>query len=234
MTVAARQTYRDVVDDARAFLIDPSGTVFKDSVLVAIVNLAQRRVHMSLASVGAGQGFFLTNTATDIPITAVTQTTLDWTSASPLPNDLIVPLKLWEKPTGSTDDNYVEMTKVERLAQRTQDDRLIEWWWENNQIQFIGSTAARTIRMEYNMMLPKVSDLSVALPIPAEADALVFYTAYFCALGRGSLEQASAVKAEADYSLYLLANLSHKSAQESATRRLPYSAWPTTGGGRFV
>lgn len=215
-------------------LLDADAAVFKDSIMLPLVELAQRRVHMALAVTGGSTGQFLTAAATDIPITAVTQLTLDWTSSTPLPDDFIVPLKLWEKPTGSTDDNYTEMTKVERQAQRSQDDRLIEWWWENAQIQFIGATTARTIRLEYMKLVPAVTDLSATLPIPAEADCLVFFTAYLAALGRGSLEQANAVKVEADFALAVLSNLNQKSAQESATRRLPYSAYPTTGGGRFV
>jgi hypothetical protein len=79
-----------------------------------------------------------------------------------------------------------------------------------------------------------VADLAVVLPIPAMAEAMIYHTAHLCAIARGSLEQAAVIKAEADFALALLSNLNQKSAQEGATRRLPYSSSPTTGGGRFV
>lgn len=226
----SRQTYREVVDAVRAITVDPEGTVFKDSVLLQMVDLAQRKVHMSLAVTGGGSGLFLTSSTTDLDTVATTQLYIDWTTTDPLPDDLIIPLKLWEKMVGATDDTFSEMLQVSRLSPGTQTETLGEWTWENAQIRFTGATVARTVRLEYIKLLPKVTDLSDDLPIPAEGDAMVYFTAHLCALARGSLEQAAAVKAEADYALYLLSNLNQKSAQEGATRRLPYSSIVPTWG----
>src|SRR6266853_2075959 len=97
----------------RSLLNDAAGNLFTDGVLLPYANAAYRKVQRALANVQSGT--FLTDdkllvipavTATDPSLqVAVTDATAP---PNQLPTDLLVPLKLWERPAGSSDD-FVEM-----------------------------------------------------------------------------------------------------------------------------
>lgn len=66
-----------------------------------------------------------------------------------LPPDLIVPQFLWERQTGSGLP-FIEMTEPEEgLQSRFQYPNLGQWEWRTDQINFVGSTESRDIRLRY-------------------------------------------------------------------------------------
>lgn len=226
----ARQTYRNVVDNVRALLIDPDGTLFKDDAILGFINLAERKTFCRLAM----SDYELTNTFVDLNFNSANITALDWTTTPALPDDLIVPQKMWEGDLGATDENLQVMNYDERLDWRSQDIRLLEWTWQGGQLRMIGSTTTRRVRIEYARYPAKVSNLASSLTLPASADALTFGVAYYAAMSRGSLEQAAAVKQDWIDAILDLVNVSVKAHQEVGSRRKSYSANPTIGGTRFV
>ncbi len=53
-----------------------------------------------------------------------------------------------ERTFGSTDP-FTDLVEVDRLTQRPQADRLIEFVWQNNAFKFVGATSIRELRMNY-------------------------------------------------------------------------------------
>src|SRR5260370_36052377 len=97
----------------RSQLNDAQGNLFTDTVLLPYGNSAYRKLQRALSN--AGGGGFIQDDAL-LVVTAVTQTdtslqvAITDATAPPnqLPTDLLVPLKIWERRNGSTDD-FLEM-----------------------------------------------------------------------------------------------------------------------------
>src|SRR6266849_10152390 len=93
----------------RSLLNDAAGNLFTDAVLLPYVNSSYRAVQRALANAGAG-GFLTDNT--QLVVSAISaadpsvQVSITDATAPPnqLPPDLLFPVKLWERPNGSSDD----------------------------------------------------------------------------------------------------------------------------------
>src|ERR1700675_14326 len=100
----------------RSLLNDAAGNLFTDAVLLPYVNSGYRKVQRALANIEWGT--FLTDNAL-LVVPAVTlvdasaQVSITDATAPPnqLPPDLLVPVKVWERTNGSSDD-FVEMTAL--------------------------------------------------------------------------------------------------------------------------
>src|ERR1700719_4573552 len=112
----AYNTAGQVTSLVRSLLNDAAGNLFTDAVLIPYANAAYRKVQRALANIQSGS--FLSDdvllavpavTATDASV----QVSITDATAPPnqLPPNLLVPLKLWERPNGSSDD-FVEMTDL--------------------------------------------------------------------------------------------------------------------------
>src|SRR5215472_667262 len=110
------------------------GTIFPDFVLMPYVNSGYRSLQRALAM--AGSPLFRTDNV-ELVVTHVSsvdpsvQVSITDATASPnqLPVDLLEPLKVWERLSGST-DSFVEMTNLTYsggLPSREQGERLFEW-----------------------------------------------------------------------------------------------------------
>src|SRR5438477_8946573 len=106
---SAYNTAGQITSLVRSLLNDAQGNLFTDSVLLPYANSAYRKVQRALGNTGAG-GFLnddalLAVAAIPAPDASL-QVSLTDATAPPkqLPTDPLVPLKLWERPNGSTDD----------------------------------------------------------------------------------------------------------------------------------
>src|ERR1700756_3584463 len=113
---SAYNTAGQITSLVRSLLNDAAGNLFTDSVLLPYVNSAYRKVQRALANVQSGT--FLSDDVL-LVVAAVTavdpslQMSVTDATAPPnqLPTDLLVPVKLWERANGSSDD-FVEMTDL--------------------------------------------------------------------------------------------------------------------------
>src|SRR5271154_3302694 len=113
---SAYNTAGQITSLVRSLLNDAAGNLFTDTVLLPYANAAYRKVQRALGSVQSGT--FL-NDDVLLVVTAVgatdpsLQVSITDATAPPnqLPTDLLVPLKLWERVSGSSDD-FVEMTDL--------------------------------------------------------------------------------------------------------------------------
>ncbi|MGH9679842.1 MAG: hypothetical protein ACRD4Y_07810, partial [Candidatus Acidiferrales bacterium] len=100
----------------RSLLNDAAGNLFTDAVLLPYVNSAYRKAQRALASIQSGS-FLTDNVLLVVPAVAQAdasvQVSITDATAPPnqLPPDLLVPVKLWERASGSSDD-FIEMTDL--------------------------------------------------------------------------------------------------------------------------
>jgi hypothetical protein len=145
-------------------------------------------------------------------------------STPPIPADLIVPYDMWEKPTGSSVDNYVPMLQVRELPNRLQDTTLNEWQWRDSEIYFVGATVAVDVKLTYEKKLFTTkftaSESFVMLDIELY---LAAQTAAFAALILGGNSELSAAnQAMADDQIKKIIANRVKERQNLPVRRKAY------------
>src|SRR4051812_5719513 len=101
---------------ARSLLNDAAGSLFTDSVLLPYLNSAYRKVQRALENVGAASQLSddaLLVVAAMVAVDPAAQVSITDATAPPnqLPTDLLVPMRLWERPNGSSSD-FTEMTDL--------------------------------------------------------------------------------------------------------------------------
>src|SRR5262245_27459113 len=132
----AYNTAGQITSLVRSLLNDAAGNLFTDSVLLPYVNAAYRKAQRALANVQSGS--FLSDdvllvVAAIASIDASAQVSITDATAPPnqLPTDLLVPVKLWERTSGSS-DSFVEMTDLtnhDGLPSQPQGQTLRYWEW---------------------------------------------------------------------------------------------------------
>src|SRR5882724_3845119 len=227
---SAYNTAGQITSLVRSLLNDAQGNLFTDAVLLPYVNSAYRKVQRAMGNSGAGG--FLSDDAL-LVVTAVTaadpslQVSLTDATAPPnqLPTDLLVPLKLWERRNGSTDDfaEMVDLTRHGGLPSRTQDPVLSVWEWRADGIYFLGATQDTQIRLRYVKAYPDFTDATSPVLIRNAQEAIAYATAALAGWARGSPLAEKWDEAASD-ALEDLVAAAVRREQQSARRRRPFSA----------
>ena len=227
---SAYNTAGQITSLARSLLNDAQGNLFTDAVLLPYLNSAYRKVQRALGNAGGG-GFIQDDVLLVVPAVAQVDTSLQVSitdaTAPPnqLPTDLLVPLKLWERPNGSSDD-FLEMADLTRhggLPSRAQDVTLGVWEWRADGIYFIGATQDTQIRLRYAKAYPDLSDATSPVLVRNAQEALAYATAALAGWARGSplAEKWDDAAAEAIEDLVVAAV---RREQQSSRRRRPFSS----------
>lgn len=164
------------------------------------------------------------------PLNLISETDIDVVAGAivlSLPSNFFLPLRLQER--GSTDtleSSYVPMREVRdvRLLMRDPTDRLIEWDYRHNCINFVGCTLDRTVRLEYWRQLVEVEDENAQEVIPRAKSYLSFRTAALCAefAGGDNPERAQSLNQNAASAMDRLMMLFVKNNQGNRVRRRPF------------
>src|SRR5258707_4707853 len=158
---SAYNTAGQITSLVRSLLNDAQGNLFTDAVLLPYANSAYRKLQRALGNAGGG-GFIQDDALLVVPAVTQPDTSLQVSitdaSAPPnqLPTDLLVPLKLWERPNGSTQD-FVEMVDLTRhggLPSRAQDSTLSVWEWRAEGLYFLGATQDTQSRLRFMQAYP--------------------------------------------------------------------------------
>jgi len=227
---SAYNTAGQITSLVRSLLNDAQGNLFTDTVLLPYANSAYRKVQRALGNTGAG-GFL--NDDVLLVVTAVPaqdaslQVSLTDATAPPnqLPTDLLVPLKLWERPNGSTDDfaEMVDLTRHGGLPSRTQDTVLSVWEWRADGIYFLGATQDTQIRLRYVKAYPDFTDSTSPVLIRNAQEAIAYATAALAGWARGSPLAEKWDEAAADAIEDLVVQAVRRE-QQSSRRRRPFSS----------
>jgi hypothetical protein len=135
-----------------------------------------------------------------------------------LPPDLIVPLELWERVTG-TNFNFMPMNQPQAgLNSRPQGQYLYDWEWRQDQINFIGSQQSADVRMRYlaQTLVPieQGSDFSTTTINMIDCDdAIAYEIAAMYATARGSM-QIQQLRADRDEAIANMVNSYVRRQQE--------------------
>ena len=133
-----------VLNTARTLLNDDIGSLWSDSVLFPKLQQAHRELQARLKAAAAP---VMRTTVTDLLVNLGTVVLAN------IP-DLVEPIRLFEKLTTDPITGYVQMTEYDPLPLFAPASSLIYWQWVNENIQFIGATTNRHIRLTYWRSLP--------------------------------------------------------------------------------
>lgn len=227
---SAYNTAGQITSLVRSLLNDAQGNLFTDAVLLPYLNSAYRKVQRAIGN--AGGGGFIQDDAL-LVVTAVSQTdaslqvSISDATAPPnqLPTDLLVPLKLWERPSGSTQefDEMVDLTRHGGLPSRVQGMTLSVWERRVDGLWFLGATQDTQIRLRYLKAYPDFTDATSPVLVRNAQEALAYATAAGAAWSRGSplAERWDDAAGDAIEDLLVAAI---RREQQSARRRRPFSA----------
>lgn len=215
---------------ARSLLNDAPGNLFTDTVLLPYANSAYRKLQRALGNAGGG-GFIQDDVLLVVPAVAQTDTSLQVSitdaTAPPnqLPTDLLVPIKVWERPNGSSDDflEMVDLTQHGGLPSRAQDVTLSVWEWRADGLYFLGATQDTQIRLRYAKAYPDFTDATSPVLIRNSQEAIAYATAALAAWARGSPLAEKWDEAASDAIEDLVAQAVRRE-QQSSHRRRPFSA----------
>ena len=227
---SAYNTAGQITSLARSLLNDAQGNLFTDTVLLPYLNSAYRKVQRAVAN--AGGGGFIQDDAL-LVVTAVTgqdpslQVSITDATAPPnqLPTNLLVPMKLWERPNLSSDD-FVEMTDLTRhggLPSQEQDLSLNVWEWRADGLWFIGATQDTQIRLRYLAAYPDFTDSTSPVLVRNAQEVLAYATAALAGWARGSPLAEKWDDAASD-AMEDLVSAAVRREQQSQRRRRPYSS----------
>lgn len=172
------------------------GAVWTDGAVLPYVNEGYRKVQRLLENVGQPgpivDNYLLVVSAIPTPPgpDPSVQVNISDSTAPPnnLPTNLLVPLKLWERISGSADEfaEMADMTDEGGLPSQMQDGALHMWEWAGDQLNFIGATQDTQIRMRYSAFFADLTDGSSPILIRNAQSAIAYYAAGLGALSRGS------------------------------------------------
>ena len=227
---SAYNTAGQITSLVRSLLNDAQGNLFTDAVLLPYANSAYRKVQRAIGNIGGG-GFIQDDALLIVPGVAQVDTSLQIAitdaTAPPnqLPTDLLVPMKLWERASGSSDD-FVEMVDLSQhggLPSRAQGRTLSVWEWRADGVYFLGATQDTQIRLRYLKAYPDLTDASSPVLVRNAQEAIAYATAALAGWSRGSPLAGKWDEAAGDAIEDLVAAAVRRE-QQSARRRRPFSA----------
>lgn len=111
---------------------------------------------------------------------------IDGAFAVLLPEDLLIPLELYERGTAMEEWGDPVMAFGREIPYSPTAAQVIEGWaWQTNQIVLTPASGARIVRIRYERELPAVDDPNTRLPIPGSANAVTFATVALLEFSRG-------------------------------------------------
>ncbi len=205
-------TAQEAIDSARVYLNDVNAQMWTDAKLFPRLKEAYRDLLIELWL----QGIPVIREKTSVPITVnIGATTLT------LPADLLEPIKLKERPFGSS-ETFVPMEEKDFEPDFIASDTLRYWAWREEGIDLVGATTKREVLLFYwkTLTIPTVVGSTLGF-IYAEIYLGPKTAAYAAgSVGNPTLAQEANALAESKLNKIIRANI--KGQQSLPTRRIPY------------
>lgn len=203
-------TAGNVMDDASALLNDAPQQLYNYTVQLPFLKMAMRDLDQELTLNGNPINL-IAETAIPLPVGDV---------ALALPTNFFLPISLMEK--GASDQFYspmIEKADIETL-QLSQTDVLGYWDFRHNDINLLGATTIRTVKLIYWRQLDEIIDEDSLAEVGGGRNVLAFRTAAMCAqyIG-GNMERANGLNTDAGTSLDHILSLGTKNNQGKRVRR---------------
>jgi hypothetical protein len=217
-------TVASILDLAASLMNDTAKSKYTYTAMLPYFNMALAIMQEELE---INEVPVLEKTAAAVTVTAGVTTIAQGTTSTTYPTDLVEIQQLWERLSGSTEP-YTPMFKKDYLPHyldTIQSAELVYWTWLNNEIQFIGATTARQVKIDYirQRFLNSVSDTTTAIDVMNSRTYLEFKTGAFCARYIGeNPTRADSLDGEAELAKSRLIGINVKGKQDIQTRRKPF------------
>jgi hypothetical protein len=140
-----------------------------------------------------------------------------------LPANLMIPLRLWERPTGTIQD-YIEMQPVnDGLPSRPQSATLQQFDWRGEAIYFVGANQLNDIRLRFLQFFPDLADGTSIVLIPWSDRALSFLMGRTWGAARGS-PMWQYMDTNYDEAMIDIVKPTSRKKQRGSHRRRPYGS----------
>lgn len=154
-------TAATIIAEARALLNDPSGALYKDAPMLTLAAKVYRELQTKIAAMGAGSNREITSS----PV-AVVAGTVALSSGAGLPADLLLPVQIWERPSGSGSSVLWEpMTELYWEPNIVIGPYLTYWTWREEEIKFPGATTDREVKIRYKKALTAITATTTPIAI---------------------------------------------------------------------
>jgi len=206
-------TAQDVVDEASVLLGDPDQTKWDFAVLLPLLQKAHRELQVDLNLSGLPVLKEVSAILT-VPALAVSLGAL-------LPADLIEPVSLGERQSG-TSDLFNDMIQTTWEPEDVQTTTLRYWSWREENIVFLGATVAVDVKLRYIKGLTAPTSEGSPLGFINAQLFLGPRTAALAAAVAGNLAVAQALNADAEIQKAKVIRYNVKQMQAIPKRRRPY------------
>lgn len=214
-------------------LLDPTGQgLFSAQRLMPYLNLA----YSAMRDEGMSQrGITVAEAVVVLPgVAAYTKDLGAYVAPGGMLQNLAAPIAVREKPTGSDDNNYTEVVRVEELDSRTPDDLNLTFEWRGGNVYFIGATQALDLQIRYEQIWPAISDPSQALGAVGIATILGYWTAGLMATAMREQQLGVQYAAEARHLLFRWLQRQIMDQQNVTRRPRPYNDENGWIGARWI
>lgn len=140
-----------------------------------------------------------------------------------LPTDLILPLRLFERQSGTANFTGPAMKQPNGgLLNMQQQTFLVDWEWKSDGLRFRGALQVQDVKILYEKSLPLLAAVTDPVPIRGVINAAAYESAKIFAESRGGAISPAFAK-NADDEIYALKAVSARRRQRKQVRRQPYS-----------
>lgn len=157
---------------AGVFLNDAAKTLYTYAAQLPHLKRANQDLEMKLLIFGASVQR-INSDVIDVAANALTVT---------LPDDFLLPLELWERRDGGSNDDWVPMSEVRTLPEVTPGaTNLVYWSFENNAINLVGAAIATEVLLKYERQLAVITGQNSPEDFTLSKNYLSARTAELCA-----------------------------------------------------
>lgn len=148
-----------------------------------------------------------------------------------VPEDLLVPIRVWERQTGSVED-WIPMTqRLDGLPSMSQGARLNMWEWREDQIVMPGATQSNDLRLRYDGSMARFATVDDILYFRGGCGPIAYKMAAIYLVSKNS-DMAQLMDKEASNRLQQLNTRSARMKQRAPVSRRSYGS--QSNGSRFT
>lgn len=201
-------------DEAASLLNDTSKQLYTNAVQLPYLKSAWNKLQLKLQE----NGIPVMREESAVIDVAATSTTIS------LPSDFLQPIKVEERPDGSS-DLYEDVSEVDDIPEMDPVDEVRYWTWREETMQINPPSTAREVKLTYWKSLNPVTGDSSNLNVLNSTEYLANKTAALCArfIGENPV-RADALEIEAAIALNALVNIEVKKLQSIAVRPKSYGS----------
>jgi len=157
----------DVFDRTRAVLNDVAKDLYTDEVLLPYLRIANDDLSDALVDNG---GTVQKEVSVDIPLAI-------GNPLPPLPDDMIVPIEVFEKDSGQNDTYYRFMRQRDFLPNSVPSTELSIWAWREQTIVIYGATINKVLRIRYYKLITQIAGANTPITLTHAMNYLAYHTA---------------------------------------------------------